>query len=64
MIPSYLDQESRGWIEGNAGEVSTVSGRVEVLGSVQGNVSTVSGRVEANEILGSSSSVSGSIRTR
>lgn len=51
-------------VEGNAGVVSTVSGRVEVLGNVQGNVSTVSGRVEAKEILGSSSSVSGSIRTR
>lgn len=51
-------------VEGNAGAVSTVSGRVEVLGSVQGNVSTVSGRVEAKEILGSTSSVSGSIRSR
>ena len=51
-------------VEGNAGVVSTVSGRVEVLGSVQGNVSTVSGRVEAKEILGSTSSVSGSIRSR
>ena len=51
-------------VEGNAGAVSTVSGRVEILGSVQGNVSTVSGRVEAKEILGSTSSVSGSIRSR
>jgi len=42
--------------------VKTMSGNIDVQGRVEGNASTMSGNVQAEEILGSASSMSGSIR--
>jgi hypothetical protein len=48
-------------VSGDAGNVSTVSGRVEVGGSIKGSVQTVSGAVRSGSIEGSVSTTSGDI---
>lgn len=51
-------------ITGDAGSIETMSGRVEISGSVKGSVQTMSGRVECGEVHGSVSSMSGRIETK
>ena len=48
-------------IAGDAGKVSTMSGKVEVVGDVKGNVSTMSGKVVCGNVGGSVSTMSGKI---
>lgn len=48
-------------IQGNATNISTISGDVEVKNNVEGNVKTVSGDVEASVINGKVDTVSGDI---
>ena len=49
-------------IIGNVGSVKTVSGDVEIGGSVNGNVKSVSGDIECGAISGSVETVSGNIK--
>lgn len=51
-------------IKGDAGNISTVSGDVSVLGKVTGSIMTTSGDVDCTTISGNVSTVSGDIKTR
>lgn len=51
-------------IIGNVNEVKTVSGDVEISGSVGGNVKTTSGDVKCGDIGGSVTTVSGDIKNK
>jgi len=48
-------------VNGNVGELKTLSGDVDVTGDISGNVETVSGDVEASVIHGSVKTMSGDI---
>lgn len=51
-------------VTGQVGNIKTMSGSIEVLGSVNGNVKTMSGSVQCDDIGGSVETMSGSIRHR
>ena len=51
-------------IIGNVGDVSTLSGDVDIEGSVSGSVKTMSGDVDCGAISGSVTTMSGDIKTR
>ena len=52
-------------ITGDAGNISTQSGAVQVSGNIRGSVQTMSGRVDCDGSIGGSvSTMSGSIRSR
>lgn len=51
-------------ITGNANNISTQSGDIDIQGSVNGSVSTMSGDVDCGNISGSVSTMSGDIKNR
>lgn len=59
-----VDACSKVTITGNANNVKTVSGDIEIQGAVSGSVSSVSGDVDCGDIKGSVSTISGDIKNR
>ncbi len=51
-------------VNGNAHEVKSASGDIDITGDVSGSVHSMSGNVECNEVKGSISTMSGNIKHR